>query len=659
MGSRLALGAWLATAVMATPAFAETPAPPPIQAAPLTPAEMFGRLDFVENVTMSPDGQAMAGIFGIRGERRICIMDLFDAPKQHCARVPDGMEPFSLRWAGNNNIIVGVETIISIASPFLEGPDNAYVSRLIALNRATGKITFILPKLGGFDASQVLWMANDDSPEIEVSGSKSILEGEDYWPGIYRVNVETGKSNEVQRGFEGILDWSADGSGLVRAGVGYDDNTRTARLRYRGEHGGDFHTVDRADYTKRQSLLDPVLFLPGADHALALHDDDHEHGTLYEVDMLTGKDVSTYYAADGGRGIDSVWADDAGANLIGARLSGPSHEVHYFDPTLAALQAQFEGAVKAPSRVHIAGYSKDRKHLLVIVDRPDSPGGLYFYDTADGTMHRIAYMNEGLGMRANAPNSLVHYKARDGLDIEAVLTLPKGREARNLPIIMLPHGGPWAQDDLTYDYWAQYIASQGYAVMQPNFRGSTGYGETFERKGEGQMGFAMQDDISDGLAWAVKQGIADPKRACIIGASYGGYAAMWGIEKDPDQYRCAISIAGVANLRREVDDFGESLMGGKFKDDWQRMTPDFAAVSPINFVGKIKAPLLLIHGQKDLTVDPVQSKKMYAAMQSAGKTVEYLPIPLADHHFQREADRVTLLNAIGAFLAKYNPADKP
>ncbi len=170
------------------------------------------------------------------------------------------------------------------------------------------------------------------------------------------------------------------------------------------------------------------------------------------------------------------------------------------------------------------------------------------------------------------------------------------------------------------------------------------------------MGLAMQDDISDGLAWAVREGIADPARACIVGASYGGYAAMRGVIKDPDLYRCAISISGVANLRREVNDFGGYFFKGKYADDWKKMTPDFAAVSPINGIAQIKVPLLLIHGRRDVTVDVAQSDSMAAKMRAAGKAVEYLPLPKADHYFTRQPDRLMMLNAIGDFLAKNNPA---
>jgi dipeptidyl aminopeptidase/acylaminoacyl peptidase len=421
------------------------------------------------------------------------------------------------------------------------------------------------------------------------------------------------------------------------------------------------NTIERADTRKREGVIYPVLFLPGTDHALATHDDDNGFSTLYEIDLTTQKDLRTVYAAGEHREIADVETDPGATTLLRAIDSGADAQVHWFDPALADLQAQFDKAVggdpAVARRATIVSLSRDRKRMLVRVDRPDTPGGLYYYNVDAGTMNLIGWYSQQLAGRRQSPVTLVHYQARDGLPIEAVLTLPKGRAAKNLPIVMLPHGGPWAQDELAYDYWAQFIASLGYAVLQPNFRGSTGYGTTFLLKGEGQMGLAMQDDITDGLRWAVAQGIADPKRACIVGASYGGYAAMWGIAKDPDLYRCAIAIAGVASLRREVNDFGNELMQNKYTDDWKRMTPDFLAVSPINAIPAIKAPLLLIHGEKDVTVDVGQSKSMYKRMLAAGKQVQFVDLPLADHHFGREADRKTLLSAMGAFLAKYNPAD--
>jgi dipeptidyl aminopeptidase/acylaminoacyl peptidase len=308
--------------------------------------------------------------------------------------------------------------------------------------------------------------------------------------------------------------------------------------------------------------------------------------------------------------VDNVLISNDGTTLLAAMVSDPAIGMHWLDPSLAELQVLLEKSVPSTGVV-IESVSSDRSRMLVYIGAADMPGQLSFLDVKDGVLHKLAFINDAIGSRHLAPVKLVHYEARDGLKIEAVLTLPVGRVPKHLPFIVMPHGGPWARDGLNYDYWAQFLANRGYAVLQPNFRGSTGYGSKFLHAADGQLGLAMQDDVTDGVKWAVGQGLADAQRVCIVGASYGGYAAMWGIAKDPDQYRCAISIAGVSSLNREANSFAYDLNGNVSRDTWQRMAPDFNAVSPINAVDRMKTPLLLIHGKKDITVSYLHSSKMY------------------------------------------------
>ena len=549
-------------------------------------------------------------------------------------------------------MIVGLRALMPVVG------DRWIITRMIGINTKSGKITKILWDRGGQNASDVLWIARDGSPNILVSANNSIYLDENFWPDVLRVDVSTGKSSKVVAGRENVSEWYADAAGMVRAGISYDNNSRKFRLLYRGQTGSSlFRTIDVADSRRQDSLVSPFLFLPGSDHALAIHDDDKGMSAIYEVDLTTQADIRTVHVAPSGSEVSWPVVSDDGQTLLGAHHTG-NGPPQWFDADLASIQESIDKSVGS-RRARIVSLNADRSRMLVRIDRPDSPGALYFFSVFNQKMQQVAVMNPDLGTRPLSPVRLVRYAARDGKEIEAVLTVPRGMAEKDLPIVMMPHGGPWARDTLDYDYWAQFVASRGYAVMQPNFRGSTGYGTEFLRAGQGQMGLAMQDDISDGLAWAVKQGIADPRRACIVGASYGGYAAMWGIAKDPDQYRCAISIAGVANLRREVNDFGDYLFGRKYEDDWKRMTPDFAAVSPINAVARIKAPLLLIHGKKDITVDFNQSQAMFNKARGAGKVVELIPLPEADHSFSREADRIALLRAIEDFLRRHNPPDAP
>ncbi|WP_223262945.1 alpha/beta hydrolase family protein [Sphingobium sp. SCG-1] len=633
------------------PAQAAAPPPKPAPSLGKLPVAAFAKLPFLEMPVLSPNGQMIAGLFGARESQVIGLMNLFAKGGPMTIGIPEGTQVQWIRWVNDDRIIIGLTALIPMNA------DRWYVSRLISMDVKTGKPTRLLWDLKGQNASDVLWVASDGSPDILVAAQNSIYFGPDFWPSVYRVDTATGRKSRVVLGREGVHDWSADITGRIRSGLAYNDRNRTFKLLYRDAAGDAFQIIDSADSRKRETLQWPFLFLPGGSHALVMHDDDRGRSGIYETDLLTQKDVRTVFTMpdDSSMEVASPLLSDDGATLLGVATTDLNNSVHWIDPALAELQALFDKSVPG-KRARIVSFSKDRSMMLVQVGGPDMPGSLYYFSMNVGVLNKIADVNQDVRSRRLAPVKAIRYKARDGLEIEGILTLPTGLDPRALPFIVMPHGGPWARDALNYDYIAQFLANRGYAVLQPNFRGSTGYGTEFLRKGEGEMGLAMQDDVTDAVQWAVKEGIADPRRTCIVGASYGGYAAMWGIAKEPERYRCAISIAGVASLRREVNDFGNNLMGGKFKDDWGRMTPNFEAVSPINAVDRIKTPLLLIHGKRDVTVDVSQSSRMFARMQGAGKQVEYVPVPLADHYFTRQPDRITLLTALETFLAKHNPS---
>ena len=617
------------------------------------PIEDFAELPFVEQATLSPDGTHVAGIFGVQGVQVILVANLLDkTEKKVRVAIPDGNDARWLHWVNNDNVIVGVDALQRI------GAKDWYVTRAIGVNRSTGKVTRLLQDLGGQNGGDVIWYPSDDGNEVLISAQNSVFEDEEFWPSVHRVNVTNGHSHEEVKGRVGIMDWGADSSGFVRIGIGYQDTTRTSRLLYRPRAGSDsFRIIDRADARRREHLRVPFMFVRNGDHGLVLHDDERGMSAIYEYDYATQTEIGAIYVPEHGE-VGSPIVSRDGSSLLGVSTTAINGGIHWIDPDLAELQKQFDGAVPN-STARIVSMSADRSRMLVRIAAGDAPGSIYYYDVDGSAMHRIAYVNSMIGGRHLAPVSVVTYTARDGLTIEALLTLPAGRTPHNLPLVVMPHGGPWAQDTLEYDYWQQFLANRGYAVLQPNFRGSTGYGTEFLHKGEGQLGLAMQDDITDGVKWSIAQGIADPARVCIVGASYGGYAAMWGIAKDPDLYRCAISIAGVSGLKREVDEFANDVRGGQYGDAWKRMTPDFDAVSPINATARIQAPLLLIHGKKDVTVSSVQSTKMFDRMKKAGKNVDLLLLPLADHYYTRQEDRLALLGAIEKFLAKYDPADQP
>ena len=259
------------------------------------------------------------------------------------------------------------------------------------------------------------------------------------------------------------------------------------------------------------------------------------------------------------------------------------------------------------------------------------------------------------------PTRMIEYKAADGLTIHALLTLPPGREAKNLPLVVMPHGGPIARDRLGFDWWAQAFAQRGYVVLQPNFRGSDGYGEAFITAGFGEWGHKMQTDLSDGIAYLGAHGIVDPRRACIVGASYGGYAALAGVTMQHGVYRCSVAYAPVADLAEMTnytsDRYGESAeLAG-----WDRYigANSKSALSPAAHAGEADAPVLLFQGKFDSTVPMSQSIEMDSRLRGAGKTSTLVLFDNETHQMVLETTRLAVVKQSVDFVEKYNPSDPP
>jgi dipeptidyl aminopeptidase/acylaminoacyl peptidase len=356
--------------------------------------------------------------------------------------------------------------------------------------------------------------------------------------------------------------------------------------------------------------------------------------------------------------IEDYLHDPTTGLLVGITVAGDTPGQEFYDPVLRAKQAAFRKALGASTR--ILSWSADFKRL-VLFTQGDGDAGTYWL--ADGrTVKPYGYAYPELPDANVGPTSVVAYKAADGLEIHGVLTLPPGRVAKALPLVVLPHGGPEAHDVLGFDWMAQAFASRGYAVFQPNFRGSNGYGLDFRNAGFGQWGRKMQTDISDGVAELARRGVIDPKRACIVGASYGGYAALAGVTVQQGLYRCAVSYAGISDLRylifSEVGDdenagsrYLRRFLGAERSEDAVR------SLSPARLADHADAPILLIHGDSDTVVPIGQSREMERVLKQAGKPVEFVQLKGEDHWLSRDATRKAMLAAAVAFVEKHNPAD--
>jgi dienelactone hydrolase len=645
----------LASAAICGSALAQTP--PAETTTPAKPRQWtikdFAALPLMSRPTLSPDGLHVASRVAINGELRLVIADVREGPNRIRSLGLGENDLNWWQWVNDDWLIAGVGSESNVQGSAW------YISRVVSVKRDGSKVMLLAKNVAAQSADDVIWIARDGSPRILLSYQTSIFYNDPgFWPKVDEIDVTTGRMRHVVPPRQNVRGWYADAAGTVRMGVGYNDSSRTSTLLYRPDAKAGFRVVDRADRRRDESLVTPLLFT--ADPGKAIASDDRE-GTdaLYELDLGTLELGRKIFSAPG-FDLGGIQEDAAGTGLAGVRYTADAPAVHWFDANLAKIQTDIDKAV-GDRRARIVSTSRDGQKLIVHVGTADQPGAYYYYDTAAGAMSVLSRVSDQFPNKARlSPVKTIRYKARDGLEIAAVLTLPMGRDAKNLPLILMPHGGPFARDSEEWDWWVQYLAWRGYAVLQPNYRGSSGYGTAFAKKGEGQWGLAMQDDLNDAVDWAVQQGLADPKRVCMVGASYGGYAAMRAAQRNGAKYRCAISYAGVSDLAAMMRYDGRFLNHGGRKDWMKEQAPDFAAVSPIGFAGQFSTPILLMHGKKDRRVPVTQSREMAEKLKAAGKVAGqdyiYVEQPLADHFFSREADRLEFLEKMDAFLKAHNPA---
>jgi dipeptidyl aminopeptidase/acylaminoacyl peptidase len=333
----------------------------------------------------------------------------------------------------------------------------------------------------------------------------------------------------------------------------------------------------------------------------------------------------------------------------------------FFD---AELQAHWDAILRAfpDERVDLISHSDDfTKVVLRVFGTKDG----YVYAVFDWYTHRAVILGPVYQGLVPAEVRRVSYRAADGLTVPGYLTLPRGVPEKGLPLIVMPHGGPAVADTLSFDWWAQALAARGYAVLQANYRGSY-LNYQYVAAGFGEWGRKMQTDLSDGVRYLAEQGIIDAKRVCIVGASYGGYAALAGVALDGGVYRCAVAVAGVSDLKRFLQWTDDKVGHGDSINQryWDRFMgasspkdPALRAISPIEHVSAVAAPVLLIHGRDDTVVPYEQSDVMADALKRAGKSVELVTLKHEDHWLSRSATRQQMLEASVAFLEKHNPAD--
>ena len=633
----------LALAV-APAALAQTPATTPARA-PL-PVEAFADMPEMERPALSPDGTRIAARITVAGTQYFAVAGADRQTRPQLLRVGE-VDVNWWRWVNDNWLVIGIGQMV----PVMGG--EWYATRAIGYQIATGKLIQLTSAEVGQNGDDVIWFARDGSARVMLSYQTAIFSDQaGFWPKVDEIDLDTGKRRSILGPRAGVMNWYADGAGVVRMGIGSSEDGRSRQLLYRDRNDASFRTIDKARRGEDR-LTVPALFLEDKTRALVIDDDEGGFSALYELDLATLERGKQLFASKG-YDIGGLVADSSGSTLLGVEVEEDAAEIRWIDPDMQAMQGTVSALVKG-ARVRIVSTSADRKRAVIAVGGADAPGGYFLFNRADKSIAPLGFTNPSIGLKRMHPVRTIRYKARDGLEIAAVLTLPKG-DGGKLPLIVLPHGGPFARDSESWDWWPQFLADRGYAVIQPNYRGSSGYGTSFARRGEGQWGLAMQDDLNDAVAELARLGIADPKRVCMVGASYGGYAALRAAQRDGAQYRCAISYAGVSDLNRMMSYSRNFLFAGARTDWLRKQAPDLKSVSPLNFPEQFSIPVLLVHGDKDTVVPIVHSRVLAERLKRAGKDVTYIRQREADHHFSRGADRLEFLKAMEAFLAKHNPA---
>jgi len=634
------------------------------------PLEAYGKLPTMDQVSISPDGTKVAFTQQVNGKYTIVVDQL--NPAAIVAELPPSAQKVrALIWADPTHLLV-VKSQTGYAPGIQSGlTEWSMVQSFDVVKR---KATPLFGKAQDFGNRQTAGLITMNTisalPEVRtVKGHPTVFaQGAVFVdshgvPALISADLDSGNEVVVEHATasgEGRA-WIVDGQGAPLVQTSYDQVTHNWMLRVR--QGAAW-----IDAYSTKALNDPpgVLGL-SPDGASVLVDMLNDEGAnevrpVSFADHRLGAPLSQY------AGYANLVRDPVTQRVIGGVKMAMEPTYVFFDPK---DQAGWDLVTKSfpGEQVDPVSWSADRGKVVVRVTGVRHGIVYEVVDIASRKGMQIGPAYEGIKPADLADVAIAAYRAKaDDLAINAFLTLPPGREPKNLPLIVLAHGGPAARDEAGFDWWSQALASRGYAVLQPQFRGSAGFGWKLESAGFGEFGRKMQSDLSDGVRALVAQGYIDPKRVCIVGASYGGYAALAGVTMEQGVYRCAVAVAGVSDMREQVG--GRAAGGGAAVDParslaaryWDRFAgakdptdPVYDRISPLYHAAQASAPILLIHGKDDTVVPFDESQKMEAALKAANKPVEFVILSNEDHWLSREATRQQMLQATVTFLEKNNP----
>jgi len=624
------------------------------------PLSAYGQLPDVEMASLSPSGKRLAFVATIQGKRALVLSENGQALD---TAILNDEKVRSLSWIDENRAILVLSKTERLGMGFTTDRHEFYYTIVISAVKGSepqmvfGDDPSIVNGVSGeygirtIDGRRIGFYSGIQLKRDAFGSNVSRYVFDHGRPTLYSVDFSDMRTRRVAKpALEGFRsDWAIDARGEVAA-------TLTVKLQ-----NGSWKIVNSDNKTLAEgvNLTGGISLMGfGQDGSTLLYSrEDEDAGETYWYEVpLDGSTAPAEFLPD----VDAqnVYFDPETGQYVGHRIRGEDRVM--IDPKASKAFAAVRRAF-SKLQVSFRDWTRDFTTMLVRTDGNMDSGTWFRVDLKAGKADAIGYERMRIEPEQVGPISTFAYKASDGLDLDGILTLPPGVEAKNLPAVMLPHGGPHGEDREGFDWWAQALASRGYAVFQPNFRGSTNRDTAFEHAGYGQWGRKMQTDISEGLAALAKAGIVDPARACIVGASYGGYAALAGVTIEQGKYRCAVAVAPVVDLalmtRLELREVNGKRTGmtGRVLEEMLGPRSGFDAVSPMKLADRADAPILLIHGRDDTVVPYLHSQKMADALKDADKPYKFVDLREEDHWLSKGETRLQMLEETVAFVEKYNP----
>ena len=595
----------------------------------------------------------------------IPLRDFFRNPEQTAFRIsPDGrylswLAPYERRLnvfvrpiGGGTATRVTSETARDIGGYFWKGERIVFVKDFggdenfhvvsVSLDGAQVDLT-----PGDKVKADVVDMLEDDDGHLILSHNRrdeSVFD-------VFRIDIATGAETMLAQNPGNVTTWHTDHDGKLRA-AGTSDGVNTSLL-YREREDQDFTPILTTSF---KEAVQPLFFTFDNRKLYVASNRGRDKAAIFEFDPAAARE-GALLVESAEADIEALFHSRKRKVLTSARWVTSKVQRKFFDAHTEAMYRDIEARLPGYD-VTLTSSNKDEDKFVVAAMSDRTPGKRYLYDSNARTLELLADIAPWLPEAQLSSMEPIVFEARDGLAIHGYLTLPQGRDPRNLPVVVNVHGGPWARDVWGFNPEVQFLANRGYAVLQVNFRGSTGYGRKFWEASFREWGRKMQDDLTDGVQWLIAQGVADPSRIAIYGGSYGGYATLAGLAFTPDLYACGVDYVGVSNLltfMKSIPPYWKPFLAmlQEMVGDMEKDEAMLRAASPVFSADRIKSPLLIAQGAKDPRVVKSESDQMVDAMRKRGVEVEYLVKDNEGHGFRNEENRFEFYESMERFLAKH------